>query len=75
MKPKYLVKPGYVFSKSDGDKHWISADKLIRLYQVNPRECVISHPYLDPEDLIVLEPRYDGNYELRMEASDVQEEF
>jgi hypothetical protein len=66
MKPKYLVKPGYERSKNDGDKHWISADTLIRLYGVNPKECIRSqfNGEQDPQDLIVLRPRYDGNYEL-----------
>ncbi len=61
---KYLVKPGWVTSRTDGDRHWIPADKLIQLYQVNPKECIIYDPWQeDPQDLIVLRPRYDGNYE------------
>ena len=63
MKPKYLVKPGWAISKTDEDRHWITADQLISLYQVDRRECVIStsNTY---KNLIVLKPRYDGNYEL-----------
>jgi hypothetical protein len=38
---KYLVRPGHVTSFEDGDRHWISAPALIRLYNVDPHECVI----------------------------------
>lgn len=65
MKPKYIVYPGYCISKTDGDKHWISADKLMRLYQVDPKECIVSVPWKEsPQDLIPLRPKYDGNYTL-----------
>lgn len=65
---KYLIVPGYVISKMDGNKHYIPADNLIRLYQVDRNEC---HIWKDerkkprPEDfkgLIFLYPRYDGDY-------------
>lgn len=69
MNEKYLVIPGNVLSKSDGDEHFISAQQLMELYGVNPSECiVIDSPHkalsiLD-NDYIVLRPRYDGNYNL-----------
>jgi hypothetical protein len=68
MGKMYLVVPGEVISKTDGQTHFISADKLIHLYKVNKRDCVVlssksiainSYP-----DLIKLTPREDGNYEL-----------
>jgi len=37
---RYIVHPGYVRSKNDGDKHWIGFHEICRLYRVNPRECV-----------------------------------
>jgi hypothetical protein len=40
VKAKYLVYPGYVISKNDGEKHYISFMKLIELYRVDPRECI-----------------------------------
>lgn len=40
-KAKYLVCPGAVFSKNDGQEHFISAEQLIRLYKVNPKDCRI----------------------------------
>ena len=69
---KYLVVPDYVISKTDGQKHFITAEELISLYAVNPDECFIaSHPaYLEgynlggENPLIILRPRYDGNYTL-----------
>jgi hypothetical protein len=66
---KYLVCPGIVISKSDGDKHYISASDLIRLYKVNPLECKIvnsreSSAGLDWSKYIILRPRTDGNYDL-----------
>lgn len=68
---KYLVRPGYVRSKSDGDEHYISFKQLCDLYGVNPAECMNlemanMHGY-NPDlfdGLPVLEPRYDGNYAL-----------
>lgn len=40
MKLKYAVLPGYVTSRSDGERHFISFWKLCELHRVNPRECV-----------------------------------
>lgn len=65
--PKYLVVPGFVISKNDGDRHWVSAQQLCRLYGVNPRECeVVTHPenYRGDDSPTVLRPRYDGDYRL-----------
>ena len=64
---KYLIRPGYIYSTNDKDKHFISAIMLINLYRVNPRECVIEHPamHYQPEpDLIILEPQADGSYSI-----------
>lgn len=70
---KYLVCPGYVKSINDGELHYISAYKLMRLYNVHPRECIINNynkfwskldsmSDLDKGHLIKLAPRRDGNY-------------
>lgn len=65
---KYLVCPGTVISKIDGDEHYVDAGALIYLYDVDPRDCVISNtrkPQVVPDhllDLIVLKPRHDGDY-------------
>jgi len=38
MQPKYAVHPGYVTSISDGDRHFISAGTLAKLYGLRPHE-------------------------------------
>lgn len=76
MKPKFVLCPGMVTSKTDGDMHYIGAMQLARLYGVNACECEIYEPapwwppsyYQMAEErhkgLIRLDPRYDGNYSL-----------
>ena len=69
---KYLIVPDFVTSNNDGDRHFISAQQLIKLYGVDAEEChVASHPaHLEgfniggENPLIILAPRYDGNYQL-----------
>ncbi|MGR8931942.1 MAG: hypothetical protein ACU836_15015 [Gammaproteobacteria bacterium] len=70
--PKYVLCPGFIFSKNDGDRHYISARKLAELYHVSMNECVVK-PDMDdprykgwrpPEDAIELNPKYNGNYTL-----------
>lgn len=65
---KYLLIAGNVYSKTDGDRHWISAPQLARLYGVDPKECVFADE-LRPEtwqgtNLRILRPRFDGDYRL-----------
>ncbi len=48
-KIKYLVFPGYVVSKNDGDMHFISARQLIRLYGVQVDQCLVASS--DPHTL------------------------
>lgn len=72
---KYLVVGGFVTSKNDGDTHYVDAPSLCRLYGVNPKECwmkdersFINEQHIEAfksDDLIVLKPRYDGNYTLQ----------
>lgn len=57
---KYHVVPGWVTSKYDGDRHFISAHELIRLYEVDPREC--TRDPIKGLGLIRLTPRYHGDY-------------
>lgn len=66
---KYVVVPGRVISANDRDIHYIGAARLMVLYKVDPKECVVY--YGDERDfgknlegLIRLYPRGDGNYEL-----------
>lgn len=68
MERKYLVVPGYIHSKNDGDRHFIGASQLMRLYGVKPQQCSVvtedGSTYGRYKDMIVLRPRYDGNYTL-----------
>lgn len=38
MTLRFLVIPGWVTSKTDGDKHYIGVGQLVRLYQLRPGE-------------------------------------
>jgi hypothetical protein len=67
-----VVYPGYVRSVYDGQQHYIGARTLMRLYGVNPAECVVwdrerPETFLgrDVSGLIPLYPqRYWRNYKL-----------
>lgn len=40
-KPRYIVYPGYVMTLN-GQRHYVNAADLVRLYGVNPHECIIA---------------------------------
>ena len=64
---KYVVCPGYVYSKNDDQRHFINAERLMELYKVSPSECIIDYgniPYKYPKEMIFLYPDYNGNYTL-----------
>lgn len=67
---KYLVLGGGVISSTDGQRHYISAHQLMRLYGVRPNECLLvdeNRPEMlagiDRSKYTVLRPRSDGNYQ------------
>lgn len=72
----YAVYPGYVVS-NDGDKHFITAVKLMELYSVQPCLCLVVNPrnhYSSTEysrlmevveELIPLRPNSNGAYKLQ----------
>ena len=66
MKRKYIVHPGYVISKEDGDEHFIRAEELMRLYKVDKSECYIYKGlvYDMLEGYIHLYPDPTGKYEI-----------
>lgn len=76
MKPKYVICPGTVTNKTDGQEHYIGPMRLMQLYGVDQRECEIYEPamwwpqsyYRMAEErqrgLPRLGPRYDGDYTL-----------
>ena len=74
---RYVLCPGMVTSRYDGQGHYVSALQLARLYGVDMRLCVIFRPpsclpldrYLmelkrQYREIIVLKPRYNGDYTL-----------
>ncbi len=76
MPIKYVIAPGYVRSTFDGDRHYIGAMQLIRLYRVSPEECRFYEPtpywttstfkYAEEANkgLIWLHPKVNGDYSL-----------
>jgi hypothetical protein len=58
---RYVLVPGEIRSRQDGDVHFIDAPTLARLYQLRPGEWTAWKRGLRP-DLIVLGPRADGRY-------------
>lgn len=75
---RYLVIGGDVFSRSDGERHYVSARRLVALYRLDIRECVLADEgdfwppgYRPPQllgvdlwTLVILRPRADGDYRL-----------
>jgi len=70
--PKYVLNPGYVYSRHDGQRHYIGAQQLAFCYGVRMAEC-ITRPVPQPglpdrweklDGQIDLFPRFDGNYSL-----------
>ena len=69
---RFIIKPGYVDSINDWQRHWIGPTQLMKFYLVDARECIILdefHPwtlrgyrpqYLDA--LLELTPLITGNY-------------
>ena len=63
---KYLLFPGLIRSRHDGERHFISKEKLIRLYKVRPEECIVFEKGISRKrisKLIPLSPRFYGDYE------------
>lgn len=73
---KYVIHPGRVQSKTDGQRHYIGPMELMKLYGVSQDECEIYDPanwwpesyYRMAEErhagLIHLYPAHDGDYSL-----------
>lgn len=66
---RFVICPGEVTSQTDGDRHFIGGGQLIRLYKVNPQECIFDSEKErygyghDWSQYIFLMPRYRGDYE------------
>lgn len=71
---KYILYSDYIRSRHDGDEHFVTANMLASLYGVRLDECYVVRPeeaeyqvlrgVKDPNSLIRLRVRYDGNYKL-----------
>jgi hypothetical protein len=62
---KYRVHPGYVWSRNDGQRHWVNAKRLMELHRVDPRECIVVYPNTPStydKNLIALAPQESGDY-------------
>ena len=79
MKIKYIVYPGRLCSKNDGDTHFISYSQLVALYKVDQRECIDFNTLCESEVRILkesdeeyahLHPMYHGNYELKVKKAE-----
>ena len=67
---KYVIHPGKIISQRDGDVHYLSFGRLIRLYALNPRDCICATDGKDrsnhyPKGVIHLYPDYCGDYRLK----------
>ena len=72
MAEKYVLVGGYMNSKWDDDWHYISAEKLLRLYGLKRSECVFTdadeyfqygrHKHPKYKNLRPLFPDFDGDY-------------
>ena len=65
---RIFLHPGFVYSKYDGDRHYIGVGELASLYGVNPSDCIVVRNedsikgHTEQPGDIHLRPRYDGNY-------------
>lgn len=70
---KYALIGGWVISRYDGERHYIPANRLLRLYKLHTKDCVVFSSELhmrghDMSKYICLYPRSDGNYESNAES-------
>ncbi len=69
---KYIIHPGTIVSRLDGDIHYIGFSQLVKLYNVNPDECISAERLenlfgLDLDGCIHLFPETNGDYKLKEE--------
>lgn len=74
MSKRYVVHPGFIYSKTDRQKHYITFTQLVRLYGVPSADCIdASKPSemqgIDRMQFTHLHPRYDGRYSLPQESA------
>ena len=66
MSRRYVLHPGYVYSRNDGDRHFVGAVDLARLYGVRLSDCLVDRDgrFEHVTAVIHLRPRFDGDYRL-----------
>lgn len=69
LRQRYVLRPGRVVSRTDGQVHFVGHHQLAMLYGVRLSECLVVNPgeaetpgVHDLPGLIHLWPRYDGQY-------------
>jgi hypothetical protein len=64
---RFVIHPGSVRSRHDGDVHFVGFLELARLYGVNPADCLdastVPH-WAWPKGAVHLFPGYSGDYSL-----------
>jgi len=64
----FLVYPGEIESAIDGDIHKVGAKDLMRLYGVDPKDCIVVNNGYETKGLrgkfYHLRPRFKGDYDL-----------
>lgn len=71
---RYVISPGYVTSRIDGELHYISAAQLCSLYDVSLHDSNViiydkhrpstTRGFHDQDNDVWLQPRSDGKYDL-----------
>lgn len=74
MSKHYVLVPGYVFSATDDDRHYITWQQLQKLYGLQRGQFSVKRgsgrqPYYDPplpegKEVVRLTPRFNGDYSL-----------
>lgn len=69
---RYVLFPGHVTSRTDGQVHYVNERQLAHLYALSPKDEVIwvrdgfvgytKEKYVEHKDDKACRPRYDGNY-------------
>lgn len=66
MATRYVICPGWINSKSDGDAHYIGVLQLVHLYNVPPGTWIeysrLNGSGVKREECVWLAPCYHGNY-------------
>jgi hypothetical protein len=67
--PRFVLHPGMVKSRTDGDMHFVGIGQLASLYRVPLTECVVATEFrlrlftpAELERMVHLYPREDGDY-------------